>query len=87
MFGMSTLDVLILIPVIPLATVAVTSWLPWQRVPWDESPKSFLGPYLFYGAFAAWHFKLGWWMVLLLSVGGTIFSVIAVLEEIKKRKI
>ncbi|MGB7845020.1 MAG: hypothetical protein WBL63_05345 [Candidatus Acidiferrum sp.] len=84
---MSTLDVLILIPLIPVAPVVITWWLPWERwIPWDEFPKSLLGPYVLYAAFAAWHFKLAWWEVAILVLAGTVLSVIAVIEKAKKWK-
>jgi hypothetical protein len=84
---MSTLDVLILIPLIPVAPIVITWWLPWERwIPWGELPKSLLGPYVLYAAFAAWHFKWPWWSVGILVLAGTVLSVIAVIERAKKWK-
>ena len=37
-----------------------------------------------YRAFVAWHFKLGWWIVLVLFFPGTVLSVIVVLEKGQK---
>src|SRR5579863_6730046 len=67
LYPASTLDVLILVPVIPLVFILVTCWLPWERwLSWDELPNRILGPYLLYAAFAAWHVKLPWWSAGLL---------------------
>jgi hypothetical protein len=81
---MSTLDMLILIPLIPAAPIVITWWLPWERWLFDELPKYLLGPYLLYAAFVAWHFKWEWWIVLILAAPGTVLSVIAIFEKAKK---
>ncbi len=81
---MSTSDVLILIPLVPLVPLFITWYLPWERWLLDEIPKSLLGPYLLYAAFAAWHFKLARWMVVVLALVGIVLSVIAVVEKTKK---
>jgi hypothetical protein len=84
---MSTLDLLILIPLLPIVLIAITWWLPWERwIAWDELPKSLLGPYLLYGAFAAWHFKFAWWSVVILVLAGTVLSIMTVMEKTKKWK-
>ena len=82
---MSTLDVLILIPLIPAAPIVITWWLPWGRWLLDELPKYLLGLYLLYAAFAAWHFKWESWLVILLALSGTVLSVIGVHERAKKQ--
>jgi hypothetical protein len=56
---MSTLDVLILIPLIPAAPLVITWWLPWERWLSEEVPKYLLGPYLLYAAFAALQVGVG----------------------------
>jgi len=85
--GWSTTDVLILIPLLPAVPVVILWWLPWDRlIPWDELPKYLLGPYLIYGAFAAWHFKCPLWSVALLVLVGTLLSAITVIEKVKKWK-
>jgi len=84
---MSTLDVLILIPLIPVAPIVITWWLPWERwIPWHDLPKAVLGPYVLYAAFAAWRFKLPWWLVAILVSAGTVLSVVAAIEKAKKWK-
>jgi hypothetical protein len=63
----STVDVLILLPLIPLAPVLLTWWLPWEQWLFEKMPQkilNFSGPYFLYAAFAAWHFKLKIWAVL-----------------------
>jgi hypothetical protein len=81
---MSGLDVLIVAPVVPLAPLLITWWLPWERwIPWGKLPKAVLGPYLLYVAFAAWHFAFGWFVVLVTVVAGTVLSIMAFLEKVK----
>jgi len=79
---MSTIDVLILLPLIPLGLVVVTWWLPWERffglVPLNLRV---LGPYLLYAAFAAWHFKLAPWQIFLVGATGTGCCVAALVDR------
>jgi len=83
----STLDVVILVPLIPAAPIFLTPWLPWERwVPWGKLPKAVLGPYLLYAAFAAWYFQLQWWFALGMALVGGVVSVIAALAIAKKPK-
>jgi len=83
--AMSGTDTLILVPLMPLAPVLVTWWLPWEKwIPWGDIPKFFLGPYALYAAFVAWHFKLDRWAVAVAALIGTVLSVWAVIEKIKK---
>jgi hypothetical protein len=84
---MSSLDLAILLPVMPLAPIAITWWLPWDHwIPWGKLPKRYLGPYLLYVAFAAWHFKFDWKAVLIVAMAGTFFLVGVVWELTDKRK-
>jgi hypothetical protein len=84
--NLSTIDMLILIPLLPLILILAAWWLPWGKwMPLDELPKGFTGLYLVYGAFAAWHFKFTWWVVLLLVLGGTGFLAAYVREKLKNR--
>ena len=79
---MTTLDVLIAIPLVPLAPVFITWWLPWERwIPWGKLPKLVLGPYALYAGFAAWHFHASAWLVLLVVVVGVILTVMGAVEE------
>lgn len=79
---MTTIDVLIAVPLIPLAPVFITWWLPWERwIPWGKLPKLALGPYALYAAFAAWHFHIGAWLVLLLVVVGCVLTIIGAVEN------
>ncbi len=78
---MTTLDVLIAIPVIPLAPMVVTWWLPWEWwIPWSKLPKLVLGPYVLYAGFAAWHFHGSVWFVLMLVVAGCILTIMGAVE-------
>lgn len=76
----NTLDLLVLIPVLPLLPVVATWFLPWERWIPKVIPKIVIGPYLFYCAFAAWYFKEGWWFVGLLMIGGIVVSIMAIRE-------
>ncbi|HYM78930.1 MAG TPA: hypothetical protein VE377_23355 [Candidatus Dormibacteraeota bacterium] len=79
---MTTLDVLIAIPVIPLAPMVITWWLPWERwIPWGKLPKLVLGPYVVYAGFAAWHFHSSNWFVLIMIVAGAILTIMGAVEE------
>jgi hypothetical protein len=78
---MSNVDVLILIPLIPAAPVLVTWWLPWEVWLPKRIPKLFLGLYLLYAAFAAWHFKLPWWCVLVAAGYGTVALIASFYEK------
>jgi hypothetical protein len=79
---MTTVDVLIAIPVIPLVPIFITWWLPWERwIPWGKLPKLALGPYILYAAFAAWYFHASGWFVLIVIVGGVVLTVMGAVEE------
>ena len=75
---MSALDILILLPLAPMAPFVFLGalpweWLPWKRWVWNELPRSFklgMGPYMFYVAFVAWHFGQKWWVVVSPAVTG-----------------
>jgi hypothetical protein len=84
---MSTPDVLITIPLIPLFPVLATWWLPWERWLPSKIPKWILGPYLVYAAFAAWHFDMPWWVCLMAGSIGTILIIgWAVQDNAKQEK-
>ena len=83
---MSNLDVLILIPLTPAAPILITWYLPWERWLPRALPKFLLGPYMLYGAFAAWHFKLPWWCVLLLVAYGVVVFLLGVRERMKTKE-
>jgi hypothetical protein len=81
----STWDVLIMIPLIPLAPIVITWWLPWERwIPWGKLPKVVLGPYLLYASFAAWHFQVGWFVELVTLLAGTVLSAVAIFAQAEK---
>ena len=83
---MSTLDVVILIPTLPAFPILATIWLPWERwIPWGKIPKTVLGPYLLYLAFAAWHFKVGWPGGIPL-VAGIVVTIWAIHEKVQARR-
>ena len=80
---MTTLDVLIAIPVVPLVPVFIAWPLPWERwIPWGNLPKLVLGPYVLYAGFAAWHFHFSVWFVLLVVAAGAILTVIGAVEKV-----
>jgi len=79
---MTTVDVLIAIPVIPLIPIFITWWLPWERwIPWGKLPKLVLGPYVLYAAFAAWHFHASTWFVLIVIVTGSILTIMGAVQK------
>lgn len=79
---MTTIDVLIAIPVIPYLLMSITWWLPWERwIPWGKLPKLGLGLYALYAAFAAWHFHRSHWLVLIATVAGMTLTIIGLVEQ------
>jgi len=61
----SVVDVLIVAPLIPLAPVLVTWWLPWERwIPWSKIPQFPLGLYFLYATYVAFHIYGCSWVVL-----------------------
>jgi hypothetical protein len=79
--AMSGIDVLILLPIVPLLPIAITWWLPWEKwIRWGQLPKKLLGPYLLYVAFALWHFKFDWWAPLIPLAFGTGVCIAATWE-------
>jgi hypothetical protein len=68
---LTTLDVLIRLPLIPLIALPIVLWFPCER--WflrEKVLKTISGPYLLYCAFALWHFHVHWWLVLLVAMVG-----------------
>jgi hypothetical protein len=87
--NLSTLDMLILIPFLPLGLVALTWWLPWEKVldsAWDELPKFVVALYFLYAAFVAFYFKWGWWIKFVLASIGIVFLFGAIREAVKGTK-
>jgi hypothetical protein len=82
----SIVDVLIVIPLIPLLALIVTWWLPWERWLPGKIPKHVLGLYLLYALFAAWHFSMPWWVILAVAMWGTMMILVNWVEEHVKRK-
>jgi hypothetical protein len=82
---MTVVDGLILAPLIPAVPIIITWWLPWEKWLWDKVPKKVLGPYLWYGTFVAWHFKLHWWAILGFAIWALIVSIAAINEMGGKR--
>jgi hypothetical protein len=83
---MSAIDVIILIPLIPLLLVW---YLPWEGWVWDKLPKpwrKFAGPYLLYVSFVFWHFELVWWSTLCVFGMAVGLSVWAILQELNTRR-
>ena len=83
---MSILEIVILISLAP-ALLIITAWyLPWERwIPWCKLPLPLLGPYILYGAFAAWFFQLRWWFVLLIAAIGSILTFIGIVTFSRRR--
>lgn len=81
----NTVDVLIFIPLIPAIPVIATCFLPWERWIPRKIPKKIIGPYLLYCAFAIWHFKQPWWIVLMAGLGGIAVSAMAIFDLRKAR--
>jgi hypothetical protein len=79
---MTTVDILIAIPVIPLVPIFITWPLPWERwIPWGKLQKLVLGPYVLYSAFAAWHFHFSNWFVVIVTIAGGIVTVMGAVEN------
>src|SRR4029077_14381127 len=74
-----TSDVLIFVLLIPAIPVVAFWTLPWER--WiAKIPNTIIGPYLLYCAFAIWHFKQPWWIVLWVGLLGMPVSAVAVFD-------
>lgn len=82
---MTAVDVAILLPVVPILPVIITWWLPWERWAFWRVPNAIGGPYLLYCSFAAWHFHLSWWAVLIVAVWGGILCALALTDVYKRR--
>ncbi len=86
---MSTTDIIILIPLLPLVPLLLVWFLPWESWLWQRLPKTgrrFIGPYLLYASFAAWHFQLHWWAVLCVLVGGVVLTIWSIREMLSVRR-
>jgi len=89
---MSLIDLIILLPVAPIFPILATWFLPWEFLPWDrwvpwaKLPLQLLGPYILYCAFAAWHFELGWFLVLVLTMIGFFISFIAIATKVTLKR-
>ena len=81
-----TLDVLILIPLIPALPAIITWWLPWEDWIPQFISKRIIGPYLIYCTFAAWHFKMPTWFILLMGIWGIVVSAMAISEIVERRR-
>ncbi len=78
------LDIVILLPLFPLLIVGLIMWMPWEPWVWKSVPKTIIGLYLLYCAFAFWHFHAHWWLVSLVAISGVGVCGIA-LREIHSR--
>jgi hypothetical protein len=75
---LTTLDVFILLPLIPLIALPIIFWFPWEEWFWArEDAKTIGGAYLLYCAIALWHFHARWWLILLVVIVGASLCVIA----------
>lgn len=74
-----TIDVLIFVLLIPAIPVVAFWTLPWER--WiAKVPNTIIGPYLLYCAFAIWHFKQSWWIVMWVGSLGIAVSAWAIVD-------
>jgi hypothetical protein len=81
---MTTVDYLVLAPIVPALPVIATWWLPWERwIPWVKFAH-LLGPYLLYGAFAAWYFGMVWWGILIFAIAGATLTATAIGASLHK---
>ena len=79
-----TIDVLIFVLLIPAIPVVAFWTLPWER--WiAKIPNTIIGPYLLYCAFAIWHFKQPWWIVVWVGLLGIAVSAWAIFDLRKAR--
>jgi len=84
--NLTATDALVLVPLLPLAPLVLTWWLPWDRwIKFEDVPTRITGPYLLYCAFAAWYFRLPFWVIAVLLVSGIAFSVVAVHSALTRR--
>jgi hypothetical protein len=75
---LTTLDVFILLPLIPLIAFPIVLWFPWENWFWRERmPKQIGGAYLLYCAFAFWHLHAHWLLVLLVATIGAGLCAVA----------
>ena len=72
---------LVFIPLIPVLPVVATWYLPWERWIPRKVPNSIIGPYLLYGAFAAWYFKMPQWIVVGVLFWGIIVCAMAFFKK------
>jgi hypothetical protein len=82
---LTTLDVVILLPLLPLFPLAILWLLPWESSVWKNVPKAITESYLLYCAFAFWHFHAHSWLMLLVAIIGVVVCAIA-LKEIRSRE-
>lgn len=80
-----TVDVLIFIPLIPGIPVIALWFLPWENWIPKIIPKTIIGPYVLYCAFAFWHFKQPWWIVSMAGLVGIAVSGAAIFDLRKAR--
>ena len=84
---LTVLDVAILLPLFPLLIIAVIVWMPWESWVWKNVPKTIIGTYLLYCAFAFWHFHAHGWLVLVVAIAGVGVCSIALKEIHDRRKL
>src|SRR5579864_8072711 len=82
--SVGTIDVLIFVGLIPAIPVVAFWTLPWEC--WiAKIPNTIVGPYLLYCAFAIWHFKQPWWIVVWVGLLGIAASAWAIFDLRKAR--
>jgi hypothetical protein len=85
---MSTIDILIPPPLIPLAPLLVAWYLPWENWLWVRLPKGLrlsVGPDAPYASFVLWRFKGAWWSGAVGNGMGLARSAWSVRQILKTR--
>lgn len=72
---MSTLDLIILVPILPLFPMALFL-TPYTKIAY-RIPKIILGPYLLYLSFVLWHFYREWSVTILVAAIGVLLIILA----------
>jgi hypothetical protein len=75
-----TIDVLVLISIVPALPIVATWFLPWEKWIPKLLPKKIIGPYLIWCAFGARYFGMPSWLVATVLVWGIGICVFAILQ-------
>ena len=78
---LTTLDAVIILPLLPALVILISWWLPWEGWLWKRFPKIISGPYFLYCALVLWHFRTPWWAIFIAAAAGSVLSLAAILER------